>query len=138
MVNTIVSSMARSEEIEGLKAAYAFQLALVANSGLTEESFKNSQKTAKEIFAEMIDVLAPWAAKDAGKRKDREINSLIDAYKRLVGDPDDPEFQDKLLHDLAVDDKPPPVETEPEEARIERLIYERDAYYAKKGSKPRK
>lgn len=139
MTNAVISSMARTEEIVALQAAYAFQLALVGNSGLTEESFKNSQKTGKEIFQQIVDTQMPWAAVHTKGHKDREVNSLIDAYKQLIGDPNDPEFQKKLLHDMELQDKPPvAVPQESEEARIARLIEERDDHYRKKGMTPGK
>ena len=57
------------------------------------------------------------------------------SYKKLVGDPDDPEFRKKLVHDLAVVEARDaaaatvgPEETEGE--RIDRLLRERDARYA--------
>jgi hypothetical protein len=139
MTNAVISSMARTEEIVALQAAYDFQLALVGNSGLTEESFKASQKTGKEIFQQIIDTQMPWAAADLKGQKDREVNSLIDAYKRMIGDPDDPEFQKKLLHDMELQDKPKVVvKKESEEDRIARLIEERDKHYEQKGMKPGK
>lgn len=139
MSNAVISSMARTEEIVALQAAYDFQLALVGNSGLTEESFKAAQKTGKEIFQQIIDTQMPWAASDMKGQKDREVNSLIDAYKRLIGDPDDPEFQKKILHDMEMQAKPKVVEVvETDDQRIARLIEERDKHYEKKGMKPGK
>lgn len=126
--------MARLDEIESMKSAYAYQCALVANSGLTEQSFKDSQRTAKELFTEIVDAFSPWAAKNAGAMKDQEINSMIDAYKRLIGDPNDPVFQEKLRQTLYDrENKPIEVVQETDEQRINRLLKARTEYYKKKG-----
>lgn len=133
--NAKVSAMARLDEIEGIKAAYDYQRSLVGNGGLTGDSFKEAQKTARDLFGKLVDALSPWASKNAESFKEQEINSLIDTYKKIIGDPNDPEFMAKLVHDLALQDQKrrEVTVTESEEDRVDRLLKERDAYYSKRG-----
>lgn len=113
-----------------VRAAFDLQRSLVGNSGLTDKSFEASQKTAKALFGDIVEVLYPWSSKDAAAKKAGEIDGLINEYKRLVGDPDDPEFQKKLLHDYelvkATNEETP---QESDNERIDRLMKEREARY---------
>lgn len=130
--NILIRGMARDDELTTIRAAFDYQRSLVGNSGLTDESFKETQKTARALFREVINTVSPWAAKSEKQAHSEHMNSLLEAYKKLVGDPDDPEFRAKLLHDrqLLADGPPDKVTVEDENKRIDRLLAERDAFYA--------
>lgn len=128
--NVLMKAMAADDDLIAVRAAFDLQRSLVGNGSLTEKSFEGCQKSAKALFGDIIEVLYPWSAKDAEAKKQGQLNGMIDAYKKLVGDPDDPEFQKKLLHDLALQDAQ--AQEEPEESegdRIDRLLKERDEHY---------
>lgn len=130
--NVLIKAMAAEDDLVAVRAAFDLQRSLVGNSGLTEKSFEGCQKAAKALFGDIVEVLYPWSAKDAEQKKAGEIGGLIDQYKRLVGDPDDPEFQKKLAHDLALQEAAAQEETpESDNDRIERLLRERDEHYTR-------
>lgn len=117
--------MAADENMAILRAAFDSQRSLVGNSNLTEQSFKGCQKAIKSLFMDIIDLVQPWNAKGED-RKVGEINDLISAYKTMVGDPDDPEFQRKLLKDAEENEKRNSVAVvETDEQRVDRLLLER-------------
>lgn len=126
-VNTLVQAMARDDELVPLRAAFDYRRSLVGNSGLTPESFKDSQKTAGDLFQEITTVVRPWADKAAAAATETVVGGLIDAYKRLIGDPNDPEFRAKLVKDLEAQKAGRGARTESDEERVERLMQERDA-----------
>lgn len=125
--------MARDDNLKMLEALYAFECSLVGNSGLTDDSFKKSQAKAKELFVDITNNLRPWAARSVEQLKSDEINSLVDIYKKYVGDPDDPVFQAKLQADWEYLQKEKrgeivkAVAPETDEQRVDRLIAEREA-----------
>lgn len=128
MVNTIVSRMAEDDDLIGLKAAAAFQLALVGNGNLKDEDFKQAQERSKELFQEILNTLSPWDRMSLADIKNKEIQGLIDAYKAKFGDPDDPVVRHRLdeglkrhYEQMAASPK------ESDEQRVERLVRERDA-----------
>lgn len=124
--------MAEDDRIGLLRAAFEFQCALVGNPSITEDEFKKAQQTAKEIYSELENVVRPWASKTIAEREQDGIDALVSLYKTRVGDPDDPEFRKKLLHDAefySKQDTGPAAETE--EHRIDRLIKERNEFYAR-------
>jgi len=131
--------MARDDELATIRAAFDYQRSLVGNSGLTEESFKDVQKTARGLFQEVINTVSPWASKSVEDAHAAEMNNLLDSYRKYVGDPDDPEFQARLMKDreLLTGPEEEVVEVESEDKRIERLLSERDDHYARqRGMKP--
>lgn len=130
--------MARDDEVHTIRAAFDYQRSLVGNSGLTDDSFKKSQETSRVLFQELINVSTPWAAQTMEEAKTSTIASLVDMYKQRLGDPNDPEFQKKLEHDYHQwkNGQPEEVVQETDMQRIDRLVRERDAHYAAKGTKP--
>ena len=127
--NVLIKAMAAEDDLVAVRAAFDLQRSLVGNGSLTEKSFEGCQKAAKALFGDIVDVLYPWSARDAESRKQGQLDGMIDAYKKLVGDPDDPEFQKKLLHDLARMDAKEEEPGETEDARIDRLLREREIHY---------
>jgi hypothetical protein len=78
-------------------------------------------------LADIQNNVKPWAAKSGTERREAQMTALIDMYKRKVGDPSDPVFQDKLRQDLERQRQQrlkPVAETELQ--RIDRLVRERD------------
>ncbi len=88
--------MVVDDDVAALKCALDYQLALVGNGQLTKESFKSVQKRAKELINEIVNLVQPWEAKSTDGIRNSEVEQLIDTYKRLVGDPNDPAFQRKM------------------------------------------
>lgn len=129
--NVLIQAMAAEDKIIATRAAFDLQRSLVGNSGLTEKSFEECQKAAKALFGDIVDCLHPWAAKDAEGRKAGQLDNMIADYKKYVGDPDDPEYAKKLLHDLERLDAQEKVDgpAESETERIDRLLKERDDRY---------
>lgn len=136
--NALIRAMDRDDRLVLAKAAFDHQLSLVGNSALTDESFKKSQETARELYQEILNLAEPWAARSVADVKAATRSGLISAYKRLIGDPDDPAFRRKLLADQerlkAGKVAAAPVETQ--DQKIDRLMRERDEYYKAKGMKP--
>ena len=62
---------------------YSYHLALVSNSGLTDDSFKSIQASARENFEELINVLRPWATKATFSNPKDE---LISGWKQVWGE----------------------------------------------------
>lgn len=119
--------MAADDVMKLTQAAFAYQCALVGNGQLSEEGFKTSQKTAIALYNEIVNNVEPWARSSIEDRKQDEITALVEDYRRLVGDPNDPEFRAKLDADLARVEqlrKQRPKETP--EARLDRLAVARD------------
>jgi len=113
--------MSREDDLKLSQAAYAYHLALVANSSLTDESWKKSTKNAVETFNNIIGLLHPWNAREAGK--DSEIAGLKEQFKKIIGDPDDPEFKRKLAQEIR-DWYVPVAQAETDEERINRRFRE--------------
>jgi hypothetical protein len=126
-VNRIIEAMARDDELAILRAAFDYQRTLVGLPNIADNDFKNSQKLANELLADIQNNVKPWAAKSGTERREAQMTALIDMYKRKVGDPSDPVFQDKLRQDLERQRQQrlkPVAETELQ--RIDRLVRERD------------
>lgn len=126
--NILLQALVDEEDARILETLYRFQCALIANGGLTEESFTQSQRHTKETCNELINAIQPWAAKSAGSVRQKHIQELIALYKEVVGDPDDPVFKAKMEAEaaamLAEARRAVP---ESDEDRIERLSLERDS-----------
>jgi len=84
------------------RGAMDFHLALVANSGLTEESFKSSQTNAKDSYLSLVSTMRPWTKVDQASRQSAMIDNAYDEYKAAFGeDMQDPEFQKRNVEALA-------------------------------------
>lgn len=122
--------MAHDDDKQVIRAAYDFQLALMGNGSLTEESFKSTQERAKEAFNDLISAVYPWAAKSAEEVKRGTFDSLIETYKETFGiqDLNDPEFVRKIEEGIEDDRRRRSKyqARENDEDRINRLLRERD------------
>jgi hypothetical protein len=126
-VNILLTELERDYDLQMIQAAYRLHLAFLGNGQLTPESFESSQKRAKETFSDIIGVLYPWQGGSVEMRR-KENQSLREAYKKLVGDPDDPEFKKIIAAEVARMTSTT-VEEDTEETeyeRINRLIGERN------------
>jgi len=88
----LLGGVQREDDCKLLEALYNYDTSLVANSGLSEDSFKGVQKSAKAAFQRLLNTYRPWAAVAEEDAKNDEANRYREAYKALIGDLDDPEF----------------------------------------------
>jgi hypothetical protein len=83
-----MTSQADKELIEHL---YSYHLALVSNSGLTEDSFKSTQKSARNNFEELMSAARPWTGRSVEERLDQESDQIKEDWKYFFGwDMDNP------------------------------------------------
>jgi hypothetical protein len=88
----LVYAMHELDDLELLKTAHKHQCALIAHGGLKEDSFKDVQTRAKDLFQDMINILHPWELE-----KSRSVpTDLIELFKRHFGDPNDPAVQERI------------------------------------------
>ena len=96
----LLNSMQQEDNRKVLDYAYQLRLALVGNSGLSDESFKDVQAQAKETFFDILGNLRPWEGITGEARKNNEIADLRKQYIERFGDPATPEFQARLKRSL--------------------------------------
>jgi hypothetical protein len=89
----LVYAMHELDDLELLKTAHKHQCALIAHGGLKEDSFKDVQTRAKDLFQDMINILHPWEQKQTKKEG---YDDLIEMFKRHFGDPNDPAVQERI------------------------------------------
>jgi|GEM_PF-4510371 len=89
--------MAREDQLRAREAAFRLHLALVANGSLTEESFNKAKDHATSAYEGVIELLRPWS--DSKSTKDAEYDELIELYKKVCGDPNDPAFKSAIEAD---------------------------------------
>lgn len=78
--------MGELDDLELLKAVHRHQCALISHGNLKEESFKDVQNRAKDLFQDMINILRPW---EKSKSEAKQLDA-IEAFKQMFGDPNDP------------------------------------------------
>lgn len=100
---------------------------MVANAGLSEDSFKAAQKSAKEAFFDLLKQFRPWEG-DNEQRKGDEISRLRALYVKTYGDPSDPVWaaEHKQKMDTWLASRKKMRETESDEQRVNRLLRERE------------
>ncbi len=116
--------MVKEDDLVLQQGVMAFHLALVSNSGLTEESFGKSQDNARNSFYDVVGLLRPWEGSSAAERKAREYSDLRQAYVDAFGDPSDPQWQAEQAAAIEAwreQSKKAVVKEEDEWGRIERL-----------------
>jgi hypothetical protein len=100
--NIMIAGMSRDDDFDLQTKVMDFHLALVSNSGLTEDSFKSSQANARETFYDIIAVTRPWEMGSKDQRQEKLLNDSYDAYKAAFGeDLRDPEFKERNKADVA-------------------------------------
>jgi len=89
-----LETLERRGKEKAVNAAFAYHLALVANSGLTEESFEKCQAAAKERYFDLLGTIRPWEGKSFVERKAAEFKDARQMYIDATGfDPLDPAFK---------------------------------------------
>lgn len=117
--------MARQDDLEVTKAAFALQLALIAHGNLVEGGFDKVQKQAAELLQDIAANAWPWVGRPEDARK-QVAEQLADIYRKQVGDPRDPKFMAKLVADAkAMEAKCAAPRVESEEERIARKLLEK-------------
>ncbi len=122
----ILEDLARADDERIVDAIFRFNLALVANTQLTDESWKKSRDTSLDLFNDIMGLVRPWDAKSREQRQKDSHSAFRNQYKRLIGDLDNPDF-DKFIAEesariLSMADE---VEEESDDQRIDRLLRER-------------
>ena len=130
----LIEAMARDDEIELLRNSLAINCALAANAKLEPKSFESVQTNAKRLFNDIINVVHPWAHKSLEEVELDGLNDLTSTYKRIFGDPNDPEFR-KLMQQEAEQNKRDRQAAIPEdpEVALNRRLAERDLKFRKRG-----
>ena len=80
----LVYAMHELDDLELLKTAHKHQCALIAHGGLKEDSFKDVQTRAKDLFQDMINILHPWS-RESSKKGGHD--DLVELFKQHFGDP---------------------------------------------------
>lgn len=93
----LVYAMHELDDLELLKTAHNHQCALISHGGLKEDSFKDVQTRAKDLFQDMINILHPWEREKPSNGHD----DLIALFKQHFGDPDDPAVQERMKKEEA-------------------------------------
>jgi len=95
----LLNEMTTQSDRALIEHLYSYHLALVSNSGLTENSFKSVQESAKENFEELLNASRPWS-KSTG-RFDNVREELVQGWKEVWGeDLDDPKVMEAWKKDI--------------------------------------
>jgi hypothetical protein len=87
-----IKELARRNELIVYDARYRFNLALLSNPRLTDESFDKKQEAAVEIYHDIVGSVRPWEGGYV-KQKQAEIKTARQDYIEAFGvDPSSPEF----------------------------------------------
>lgn len=125
----LLRGMAKEDTLTLQQGVFNFHLALVSNSGLTEESFNKQQELARDAFYDIMGTVRPWEGVSADARKHKEISDLKQAYIQAWGDPSDPAWQARQAQALAAWQEElknsTHVSEEDEWARVNRRLAER-------------
>ncbi len=92
----LLDELARQADTEIYRAAIIYQTGLLANSRLTDDSFKTTQKHMQSFFNDLVNNLHTWDKRSLDELEQEAETSLIDTYRAVAGDPDDPEYQATL------------------------------------------
>ena len=135
----LLDAIGKDDDEKIFRDVYNFHLALVSNSGLTEESFKQEQEKAREVFYDLTGVLRPWDGLNSEERKAREFSDLRQEYVRRFGDPNDPVVAAKLQEDIRqmMEAREVQKAVEDDMDRITRLQNERQARLANRNKQGR-
>jgi DNA phosphorothioation-dependent restriction protein DptG len=109
-------------------AAYQYQLALLSNGSLADDSFKKTSEHAKNAFNDIWNSVYPWAETDSATQQEQLYTDLMESYREQFGDPDDPEVLRKLEEGVKqfYDSRRQRRTTEDDDQRLERMLLERD------------
>ena len=94
----LLNALSSQEDRELLDKLYSYHLALVSNSGLTQDSFKSTQKSAKDNFEEISVSMRPWTGRSAEEKLSQEKEQIEADWKYYFGwDMNDPDEVDKYV-----------------------------------------
>jgi len=83
-----------------LRDLYSYHLALVANSGISPDSFKSVQESAKDNLDQIVAARRPWEAQDKSTRLEDEVAQSKEDWKYFFDiDLDDEEQRSKYLEE---------------------------------------
>ena len=85
----MLNEMLSQEDRNLIEHLYSYHLALVSNSGLTDESFKSTQESARGNFKDISTQLRPWTDEKAQSYAERD-QMAADWEKFFGWDMDDP------------------------------------------------
>lgn len=86
-----MQAMASEDDVDILERLYDYHLALVANSGLSEDSFKSTQESARDNFEDIVAAKRPWIGNTKEDRLNNEISNYKQDWQEIFGwDLDDP------------------------------------------------
>lgn len=92
----LLNGMVREDDLALQRSVYDYHLALVGNSGLTEDSFKGAQEHARETFYDILASMRPWEGTTKEARREKEYDELREKWKAAWGvDPSDPVWQEE-------------------------------------------
>jgi len=79
---------------------FQHQLALLSSGSLSSADFKLLQAGARKTFEDLSQSLQPWLRDLIEKTRQTEQNSLVEIYRREIGDMRDPEFNKKIMDEV--------------------------------------
>lgn len=124
--NVLIREMEREDDRVIAAAMLQRYCAYVANGQLTDDSFKKFQELSQQECVRLIELLRPWTA--AASARTDAIEQVTETYKRLVGDPKDPEFMARMAAEVKqFEEERRAVKAETDEQRVARLLRERAA-----------
>lgn len=123
----LLKGVQRKNHLVDLTAAYNYELALLSNSRLTDESFQSGQERAKELYYDIVSILRPWEGANYAERKKQEFDDHRQSYIDAFGvDPLDPEFQEWEAQQIdKINAGEFDTDEESDEARVTRLLRDR-------------
>jgi len=97
----LLNEMMTQEDRAIMEQLYSYHLALVSNSGLTEDSFKSTQASARENFEEIVGANRPWIGRTKEERFTTETDQMKIDWKKFFGwDLDDPVALESWREDM--------------------------------------
>ncbi len=83
----LLNGLAEEDDIATYQSMYRYHLALVGNSGLSEESFRDVQDRARDAFNDLMQLYRPWSGKVKASQeiREEEAQALREAYKEAYG-----------------------------------------------------
>ncbi len=124
----ILDDIARADDEKIVDAIYRLNLAMVADTRLTDESWAKIKDKSLDLFNDFVGLVRPWDAKSREDRQKEAHDDLRSEYVRVIGNPDDPEFKRVIEAEIArmqANDDIAPAESDA--ARIDRLLRQRTA-----------
>jgi hypothetical protein len=90
----ILEGINRRNNLDITRLSYEKTLAVLGNSRLTDDSFKEAQQSAQTTFRRLIGLYRPWEGQDEDEQRRREFADYRQRYINAFGmDPYDPEFK---------------------------------------------